>query len=272
MSRVIRVFVYPIKSCRGIEVPSAELTPRGLAFDRRYMLVDSDGRFLTQRRHPKMALIEPQFVDGGFLVRAPGREPLEIPASIDSQAHETCTVRVWADRVEATLAHAEINIWFSEYMGFACGLVYLAERQHRAIPNAAAAFDDEVSFADGAPLLLVSDASLADLNRRLPKPVGIERFRPNLVVTADNPHAEDEWCSIRIGTARLDVAWSCSRCVMVTVDHETGAKDSAGEPLQTLEGYRRRDRAVYFGQNLIPRELGTIIVGANLAIDEIIEA
>ncbi|HEY5665868.1 MAG TPA: MOSC N-terminal beta barrel domain-containing protein [Gammaproteobacteria bacterium] len=272
MSRVTRIFVYPIKSCRGIEVPSAELASRGLKFDRRYMLVDSDGRFLTQRRYPKMALIETQINDGGFTVSAPGRESLEIPFGIDGQTGETCTVRVWADRVEATLADAETNIWFSEFMGFACGLVYLADRQHRAIPNAAAAFDDEVSFADGAPLLLVSDASLAELNRRLPQPVPIERFRPNLVVTADEPHAEDEWRSIRIGAARLDVAWPCSRCVMVTVDPETGAQDSTGEPLRTLEGYRRRDRAVYFGQNLIPRASGTINVGAICAIDEIIES
>jgi uncharacterized protein YcbX len=272
MSRVSRIFVYPIKSCRGVEVGSAELTPRGLAHDRRYMLVDADGRFLTQRQHPRMALIEPTFAPGGFSVTAPGRAPLCIPASIDTSTHETCTVRVWGDTVEATLADAETNIWFSELMGFACGLVYLADGQHRAVPNEAAAFEDEVSFADGAPLLLISDASLAELNRRLQQPVGIERFRPNIVVTATRPHEEDDWRRVAIGAALLDVAWPCSRCGLVTVDPASGERDGAGEPLRTLQQYRRRDRVVYFGQNLIPRTLGSIEVGAECAIDEIIEA
>ncbi|MGD8339276.1 MAG: MOSC N-terminal beta barrel domain-containing protein [Gammaproteobacteria bacterium] len=271
MSRVSRIFVYPIKSCRGIEVSSAELTHRGLEFDRRYMLVDADGRFLTQRQHPRMALIEPAFGDGGLAVNAPDRRPLSIPLGIDSDAHATCKVRIWADTVEATLADAETNVWFSEFMGFACGLVYLADSQHRAVPNPAAAFEDEVGFADGAPLMLLSDASLADLNRRLEHAVGIERFRPNVVVTADEPYAEDEWQRIIIGAARLDVAWPCSRCGLTTVDPATGERDAAGEPLRTLRGYRRRDRKVYFGQNLIPRALGTIEVGAECAIDEIIE-
>jgi uncharacterized protein YcbX len=272
MPRVSRIFVYPIKSCRGIEVASAELTRRGLAGDRRYMLVDSAGRFLTQRRHPRMALIGTEMTEEGIEVTAPGREPLRLPAALEGPALETCIVRVWADAVEATLAAPDVNIWFSEFMGFACGLVYLADHQHRPVHNDAAQFDDEVSFADGAPLLLISDASLDELNRRLRTPVGIERFRPNLLVTADSPHAEDEWRSIGVGTARLDVAWSSSRCVLTTIDPVTGEKDPDGEPLRTLETYRRRDAKVYFGQNLIPRALGTIHAGADCAIDEIIES
>ena len=271
MSRVSRIFVYPIKSCRGIEVASAALTARGLENDRRYMLVDSAGRFLTQRRYPRMALIETALADEGLWVRAPGREPLLLPVALTGPALGTCIVRIWADTVEATLAGPEINIWFSEFMGFACGLVYLADHQHRPVGNAAAQFDDEVSFADGAPLLLISDASLAELNRRLDLSVGIERFRPNLVVTAEKPHAVDEWQSIGIGAARLDVAWPCSRCVLTTVDPKTGEKDSKGEPLRTLGDYRRCDAKVYFGQNLIPRALGTIRTGADCVIDEIIE-
>ncbi len=153
-------------------------------------------------------------------------------------------------------------------MGFACGLVYLAEHQHRPVQHEAAAFDDEVSFADGAPVLLLSEASLDGLNGRLQSPVGIERFRPNLVVTAAAPHAEDEWETLSIGAARLDVAWPCSRCVMTTVDPATGEKDPANEPLHTLQQYRRRDRSVYFGQNLIPRALGKIAVGDECVIEE----
>jgi len=270
MSRVSRIFVYPIKSCAGIEVASADLTVRGLAGDRRYMLVDAAGRFLTQRQHPQMALLKPAFADEGFTVTAPGRDPLHLPAGLAERGHQTCTVRIWRDQVEATLADSDTNVWFSEFLGFACGLVYLADHQHRAVTHAAAAFDDEVGFADGAPLLLISDASLAGLNRRLDQPVGIERFRPNLFVTADQPHAEDEWHSVTIGEARLEVAWPCSRCGLICVDPDSGQRDPGGEPLQTLTAYRRRDRAVYFGQNLIPRSLGTINVGAECRIDEII--
>jgi len=270
MPRVSRIFVYPIKSCRGIEVSSAELTWRGLDRDRRYMLVDSAGRFLSQRRHPRMALVETAITDEGLRVTAPGREPLLLPAALEGPTLENCVVRIWSDTVEATLAAAGVNIWFSELMGFACGLVYLADHQHRPVQHEAAQFDDEVGFADSAPLLLISDASLDELNRRLDTPVGIERFRPNLVVTADTPHAEDDWRSIGIGTARLDVAWPCSRCVLTTVDPATGEKHPKGEPLRTLERYRRRDAKVYFGQNLIPRALGIVRTGDECTIDEII--
>jgi uncharacterized protein YcbX len=268
MARVSRLFVYPIKSCRGIEVDTARLTPRGLDGDRRYMLVDAEGRFLTQRQHGRMALLVPAFQGDELIVTAPGREALHLPRALDPARHESCRVQVWQDTVEATLADADINVWFSEFMGFACGLVYLAEEQHRAVPNPAANFDDEVGFADGAPLLLISEPSLDELNRQLSRPVGIERFRPNLVVTADRPHAEDGWATLAIGAVRLEVAWPCSRCVLTTVDPATGERDPEGEPMVTLLRYRRRDRKVYFGQNLIPRALGRIAVGDECAIEE----
>jgi uncharacterized protein YcbX len=268
MARVSRLFVYPIKSCAGIELAQSELTPRGLEFDRRYMLVDADGRFLTQRRHPQMALIRIAFADGGFRVSAPGRDDLLLPLSMNEPGRETCPVRVWDDTIEATLAEADVNVWFSAFMGFACGLVYLADHQHRAVPNAAADFDDEVGFADGAPLLLVSEAALAALNDRLERPVGIERFRPNIVVSECQSHAEDNWQRLAIGDAVLDVAWPCSRCVIPNIDPETGRKDPDNEPTRTLLQYRRRDRAVYFGQNLIPRTLGSVAVGDDCLIEE----
>lgn len=268
MVRVSQLFVYPIKSCRGIAVESARVLARGLEYDRRYMLVDAAGRFLTQRRYPQMALIETAFTADGITVRAPGKEPLQLPFSLNEPALETCQVKVWSDTLEATLAATATNIWFSEYMGFACGLVYLADHQHRAVTNEAAAFDDEVSFADGAPLLLISRAALDALNDRLDQQVTMNRFRPNIVVEGCEPHAEDNWSSLSIGEARLEVAWACSRCILTTVDPETGVKDPANQPMRTLGEYRRRDRAVYFGQNLLPREFGTIRVGDHCAVDQ----
>lgn len=269
MAQLSRIFIYPIKSCRGVAVSSAQVEPRGLERDRRYMLVDANGRFLTQRRHARMALIEVAMDGDGYLVGAPERDPLHLPFSLDAAdpGGGTCEVKIWQERVEATLAPADVNIWFSEYLGFACGLVYMADDQHRPVHHETAAFDDEVGFADGAPLLLVSEPSLGELNRRLDREVDMRRFRPNLVVTADEPHAEDGWNSVTIGAARFDVAWPCSRCILTTIDPATGERDPAGEPMTTLGSYRREGRSVYFGQNLLPRALGRVAVGDVLDIE-----
>lgn len=269
MPEVSQIFVYPIKSCRGIAVSHAEVQARGLAHDRRYMLVDANGRFLTQRQHGRMALIYVSFGDDGFVVEAPGMRPCFIPERLapgDSAGSTACEVKVWKDTVEATLADADTNVWFSAYMGFACGLVYLADTQHRPVLHESAGFDDEVSFADGAPLMLLSEASLMDLNERLKNPVTINQFRPNLVVTADAAYAEDTWRHVEIDKARFDVAWPCSRCILTTIDPATGERDPEGEPMNALKRYRFHDRAVFFGQNLLPRATGRIAVGSALSI------
>lgn len=251
--------IYPIKSCRGISVERAEVEPRGLRGDRRYMLVDGNGRFLTQREHPRMALIDVALEHDGYRVEAPGQPPLHVPVALAAGAE--CEVRIWRDTVQATLAAEEFNIWFSKIMGFACGLVYLAEHQHRPVQHDAAGFDDEVGFADAAPLLLISTGSLADLNSRLAEPVAMRRFRPNVVVESGEAFVEDTWRSFEAGEARFDAGWQCSRCVLTTIDPATGEKDAGGEPLETLKSYRRVGPKVMFGQNMIPRRCGTIRVG-----------
>jgi uncharacterized protein YcbX len=256
---VSEINIYPVKSCRGISVAEADVEARGLEGDRRYMLVDEKGRFLTQRLHPRMALIDVRATTEGYRVEAPGQPPLELPRALSSGAEHA--VKIWRDDVRATLAGEHFNIWFSQYLGFACGLVYMADDQHRPVPNEAAEFDDEVSFADGAPLLLISTGSLADLNGRLAEPVTMARFRPNIVVEASVPFVEDSWRSIGIGSAEFAVAWACSRCILPTIDPATGVKHPRGEPLETLRSYRRVGPQVMFGQNLIPRKLGTIRVG-----------
>lgn len=264
MPTVSQLFVYPIKSCGGIAVEAAPVESRGLATDRRYMVVDANGRFLTQRQHPRMALIGLSRDEDAYIVEAPGKEPLRLPISLAASvttAASPCRVRVWRQTVEATLADENTNIWFSSYLGFACGVVYMEDHQHRPVQNEVAEFDDEVSFADGAPILLTSEASLSELNQRLEKPVTMARFRPNIVVSADTPFAEDEWRRIEIGSVRLDVGWSCSRCAMTTVDPRVGVRDRDGEPMRTLMTYRRQGPSVYFGQNLLPRKLGVIAVG-----------
>ena len=256
---VSEIKIYPIKSCRGFSVPQAEVEARGLVGDRRYMLVDANGRFLTQREHPRMALIDVRGTHDGYRVEGPGQPPLTIPRVLATGAESE--VRIWRDTVSATLAGEDINIWFSQYLGFACGLVYMADNQHRPVPNEAAEFDDEVSFADGAPILLISTGSLADLNGRLAAPVTMDRFRPNIVVEAPTPFVEDSWRSIAIGSAELAVAWQCSRCILPTIDPATGVAHPRQEPLETLRSYRRVGPKVMFGQNLIPRKHGAIRIG-----------
>jgi uncharacterized protein YcbX len=266
MPQVTALNFYPIKSCGGIGRRSAEVRARGLDGDRRYMLVDAEGVFLTQRRHPRLALVRIAEDGGGYRVDGPGLEPLHLPR--EWPEGPTIEVRVWRDRVEATVLPDEIGGWFADVLGFPCRVVYLAEHQHRAVPNDAAAFDDEVGFADAAPLLLTSDASLAELNGRLPAPVTMRRFRPNLVVDGDRPFVEDEWRLLRIGDVELEVAWPSTRCVLTTVDPETGVMDPGGEPLRTLRSFRRGSAGVLFGQNVIPRRLGTIRVGDEVEILE----
>lgn len=259
MPQLTEINVYPIKSCGQIPRASGIVSERGLVGDRRYLLVDANGEFLTQRRHPSMALIRLTDDGDGYRIEAPDRPSLRLPR--EWHGGEECEVTIWRTTVQATAVADEISRWFEEFLGFACRLVYMGPHQHRAVPNPAAKFDDEVSFADAAPLLLTTEASLDDLNSRLPSRVSMRRFRPNLVVTADRPFAEDGWRYLRVGEAEFEVAWPSARCVLTTVDPDTGVKDPRGDPLRTLRDFRRTQAGILFGQNLIPRRLGRISVG-----------
>ena len=265
--------VYPIKSCGGISVASAVLEPRGFAGDRRYMLVDERGRFLTQREHPRMATIRVREAVGGcppdapercpiaagWVVESPGLEALSLPASLPSGRQRKSTV--WRDTLELTEADHAVNRWFSDALDIPCRLVNLSEGQVRPLRPGRGRDGDNVSLADGAPVLLTATASLAQLNGRLSRPVGMPNFRPNLVADTDTPFEEDQWGRIRIGEAEFDVAWACTRCVLTTIDPETAVKDPDGEPIRTLKTFRRGPEGVMFGQNLIPRRLGVVSVG-----------
>tara|TARA_B100000929_G_C15255542_1_gene334834 strand:- start:53 stop:562 length:510 start_codon:yes stop_codon:yes gene_type:complete len=163
--------------------------------------------------------------------------------------------------MEVSLGPDSVNEWFTQVMGFPCQLVYMGKQHCRALKAGRGKAGDQISFADGSPLLLISEASLNELNKRLMQPVEMKRFRPNLVTTADRPFAEDDWSRIRIGEVEFDLDWACTRCVLTTIDPDTARKDVAGEPLMTLKGFRRSSEGVMFGQNLIPRRLGTLSVG-----------
>jgi len=259
--RLQDIYCYPIKSAAGFAQNEAEVEPAGLRYDRRWMLVDENDRFVSQRSHPKMALLRVA-LGNELVIHTPGGEVLEIPRA----EAEVRAVRVWSDNVLARTYSSDINDWLSEFLGVTVRLVRYD--QPRPIDSQYGQADDIVSFADGYPLLVISQASLDDLNSRLTEPVPMVCFRPNLVVSDCSPYAEDNWKRIRVGSVDFDVVKKCKRCVLPTVDPELGERRDSGEPLKTLSGYRRAERGIYFGMNLIPRASGVIRAGQSIELLE----
>jgi uncharacterized protein YcbX len=257
------IYTYPLKSGAPLVHEAAQVEPRGLHGDRRFMVITASAKFLTGRQQPRLTLIRVRPADTHTAFEAPGMPTLSID---HPPSHgERIATEVWGAAVRPLLATAAAHAWFSEFLGSDCRLVYMdlaCTRALKAKYGGKYGLDsDEVSLADGFPLLLASQAALDLLNSKLAQPVPMLRFRPNLVVAGSAPHAEDGWRRIRVGETEFEVAKPCTRCVFTTVDFERGALDPTGEPLRTLIGYRRTPDGVTFGQNLIPRRLGSVRVG-----------
>jgi uncharacterized protein YcbX len=259
------LYAYPVKSSRGLVLEEAEVGPRGIRWDRHWMLVERDGRFVSQRQRPRMALIRCEVVGERLRLSAPGMEELEVPVA--PEGTERMEVRIWKDQCLAASSGPEAAAWLSRFLGTEVRLVYLPEDRVRPLAPAYARPEDQTGFADGFPFLLISEASLADLNGRLTQPLPMRRFRPNLVVRGCGPYAEDRWRRIRVGGIELRVVKPCSRCIVTTVDPATGERDG-DEPLRTLRGYRQRDNKVFFGQNLIHDDTGLLRLGDRVEVLE----
>jgi uncharacterized protein len=256
------IYIYPVKSCAGIALTAAQLNDWGLKFDRNWLVVTSTGRFLTQREVPKLALVETAIDAEKLHLSAPGQTKLSVPLS--EYSGETIPVEIWRDRCEAVDQGEAAGSWFSHFLEQECRLVRIGNRYDRPIePNYGA--QGQVSFADAYPLLLISEASLADLNQRLPESLPMDRFRPNLVVSGCDPYAEDTWQQIQIHQTCFDIVKPCTRCVITTTDQTTGTRAGA-EPLKTLATYRKVKNGVIFGQNLVHQSNGDIQVGAKVEI------
>lgn len=261
------LFTYPIKSAAGIRVPFSSLTTRGLQFDRRYMLVSPAGQFMTQRRFPKMALIQTAIADSSeaspvdvaaVVITAPGMDSLLITPPVAND--DFVTVEVWGDRTDALPCGLTAEAWFTQFLSTPCQLVYMPDASERLTDHGKLGSKEIVSFADAYPYLLLSEASLAGLNQKLAaknaSPVTMNRFRPNLVISGDMaPHTEDEWKRIRIGETIFKVAKPCARCSIPNVNQETGHRTK--EPSRTLATYRAWDKGIWFGQNLIQENPGS---------------
>lgn len=262
-ARVTAVWRYPVKSLGGESLGSARVTERGLERDRRWMLTDARGRFLTQREHPALTQLSARPTPGGLtLTHRPSGETLAV-ARPDADAPRL-EATVWEATLPLARASADAEAWLSERLGFAAHLVYQPDDAVRPVDPAHAAPGDHVSLADGYPLLITTTASLADLNRRLTErgeaPVPMDRFRPSLVLETHAPFAEDRWRTLDIGGVRLRLTHPCKRCIVTTTDQQTGARGK--EPLRTLATFRQEGGGVLFGMNAVPERLGVVEVGA----------
>lgn len=256
--RLARIYVHPIKSARGISLQRAELDDLGLCHDRRWMLVDAEGTFLSQRALPEMALISPSFSGETLRVSAPRMPDLSLPLHPPEMGERT-VVSIFGDELLAAPAGEEADRWFASFLGVECRLVYMPGDAVRPVDPRYAADTDRVAFADGFPLLMFSEASLEDLNSRLQEPVSERRFRPNLLISGCDPFAEDGWQRLRIADVSLRVAKPCARCAIPTVDLKTAVKGK--EPLRTLNEYRKSGSQAMFGQNLAHDGAGELRVG-----------
>ena len=271
MLRLTALYLYPVKSCRGLAVAAAAVAAHGLVGDRRFLVVDAEDRFLTQRVHPRMALITTTLTSDALTLSSPQHGSVSIPlaSNLRPQACTTRSVVVWKDTVTADDCGDEPAAWLSDFLGLPCRLVHAGAAYSRPLParklpstlDVRLSTRHEVSFADGFPFLVIAEESLADLNARLGAPLPMNRFRPNLVVAGAAPYAEDTWGRFRIGGVVFHGATRCGRCVVTTTDQFTAARGP--EPLRTLATYRRDAGGDgMFGRNLVHEtKTGRLTVG-----------
>lgn len=245
------LYRYPLKSAAGEALRETSLDALGVQGDRRWMVVDAQtGRFLTQRLLAQMTQLRARWLDSTHVqLSAPGM--VDIQVAVPDEQAPLREVTIWRDSLQVPDAGDEAAHWLSQLLGRACRLVQVSYPRARQVDTAYATVGEKVAFADGFPLLLIGQASLDDLSARVGRALPMLRFRPNLVVSGSQPYAEDSWTRIRIGELEFRVVKGCSRCIMTTLDPQTGERSTDREPLATLKTYRERDGEVYFGQNLI---------------------
>src|SRR3989344_2909088 len=261
---VSALYIYPIKSCQGITIKNGRANNKGFVGDREYMLVDENGKFITQRNLPQMAQIKVEKFSKGLKVNAPGMDELTIPKK---STGKLVPVNLWKDNFRALKLPELLSQWFSEFLKRKVTLVKQSTKSKRKVSEKyALSKKDQVSLADGYPFLIVTNASLRKLNEYIIEPkIPVTRFRPNIVIEGKFPFNEDYWGIIKIGGVELALVKSCMRCVITTVDQKIGQRIN-NEPLFTLSKIRRTENGVNFGQNAIPINTGIISVGDNVEI------
>jgi uncharacterized protein YcbX len=264
------LWIYPVKSLGGIRVNSSRVFEKGLEFDRRWMLVDDKGTFLTQRIHPRMALFKLAINGTQIIVQyrhtTPGTTvfPSVFIDASTPPIGETVRAVIWNDEVDVVEVDPNLSDWFSEMLEMNCRLVSFPEDNPRRLDPDHVMKNKNVSLADAYPFLLIGQASLDDLNGRLHEPLPMNRFRPNFVFAGGEPFEEDQWKEFVIGSSRFTTVRGCARCNLTTVDQQTAHRGV--EPLLTLSGYRKTDNKVFFGQNVIALEHGVVNQGDEITL------
>ncbi|MCO5935167.1 MOSC domain-containing protein [Mucilaginibacter sp. RB4R14] len=263
MLSVSQLLIYPIKSLGGVALSTAQLTDRGLQHDRRWMLIDENNRFLSQREHAQLALFKIEVLSDALkVIFTADSTSVNIPFIPLKQ--DLLDVSIWDDTCAGQLVSDVVDAWFTVKLGAPTRLVYMPDETHRATDPRYTTLGSIASFADAYPALLIGQASLDDLNSRLAQSLPMNRFRPNIVFEGGEPYSEDQMNHIRINDIDMFGVKLCARCVMTTIDQETTAKSK--EPLKTLAGYRRKGAKILFGQNLVFNSTGVISVGDELSV------
>jgi uncharacterized protein len=255
--RLTSLHIYAIKSAAGLAPATWDVDSFGLRYDRRWMVIDATGKMISQRTHPRLALVRPAIGEGTLRIETAGMPALELP--LTPAPAVTTPATVWDDTCAAAWTGERAARWFSDVLETDCSLVYMPETTVRPANTAYAPPGHRVSFADAFAFLLISEESLADLNGRMSAPLPMNRFRPNLVIAGGTPFGEDAMGSFRIGALPFRVVKPCDRCVLTTTDQATAERGL--EPLRTLATYRRWDGKVWFGQNVVHEGTGRLAVG-----------
>lgn len=263
MITLSQLAIYPVKSCAQLPQGKANISPFGLHMDRRWMLIDDEGYMLTQRKHPRMCQIQCYAQDTMLQINAPGMTQL----NVNSSKQDASTIAtVWEDSCDSVDCGDKAAEWFSQFLQTPARLVFFPDNEVRQVDLNYARHGDITAFSDGFPYLLISQASLDDLNSRLDTPVEMKRFRPNLVVSNTQAFAEDDWKRILIGEVTFRVVKPCSRCSIPAINPQTAEKTA--QPVKALAAYRMRENKIFFGQNLIAENTGTLETGMEVQILE----
>ena len=256
------ITIYPVKSLAGISVNSWKVCKTGLQYDRKWMLIDNAGQFLSQRKLPQMVLIKTALTDRHLILSASGMENLPLPLNpVDG---DIINSTIWHDHCDARIVSTEADQWLSDFLKMDCRLVYQSDDVIRPVDANYGQATDSVAFSDGFPFLIISENSLVSLNHQMQLNLAMTRFRPNLVISGCPAYTEDSWREISIGAIDFRLPKACSRCSIPTIDPDTA--QTGKEPLRTLNRLRKWQNKVYFGQNALHNQSGTLTVGDTVQV------
>ncbi len=267
--KLISIHIYPVKSTAGIALSTSYVDDLGLSFDRRFVICNDKRQFITARTNASLCLITTTLTKTGVILSAPNMEPLNLNYKNFSQNYQS--ISIWGDYVKSQHCGEKASMWFSQFLQRSCQLFFFGQNSLREKTSKNNTNKRQVAFADGYPLLLISKASLDNLNCRLVeggyKKVSMSQFRPNIVIDNCEAFAEDTWSNIQIGDVKFTVSKPCERCIFTTINPKNAKRDSSKQPLNALSHYRKTtDEKILFGQNLIPLNKGEIFQGDAVTI------